>query len=40
MGLLGRLRSESRLARRELREGRFERSMALMTGFAAVVSGF
>jgi hypothetical protein len=29
-----------RLARRDLREGRFERSMALMTAFAALVSGW
>jgi hypothetical protein len=31
---------ETRLARREIRQGRFERSMALVTGFAAIVSGF
>ncbi|MDQ6673974.1 MAG: hypothetical protein M3069_25055 [Chloroflexota bacterium] len=31
---------ELRLARRELRQGRFERSMALMTAFAALVSGW
>jgi len=28
------------LARREIRRGRFQRSMALITGFSAVVSGF
>jgi hypothetical protein len=31
---------EARLARRELREGRFQRSMALVAAFAAIVSGF
>jgi hypothetical protein len=31
---------ELKLARRELRDGRFERSMALMTAFAAIVSGW
>ena len=35
-----RLRRELRLARTEIREGRFERSMALMTAFAAIVSGW
>jgi hypothetical protein len=29
-----------RLARREIRQGRFERSMALITAFAAIVSGW
>jgi hypothetical protein len=32
--------AEVRAARREIRQGRFQRTMALMTGFAAVVSGF
>ena len=31
---------ELRLFRQDIREGRFERSMALMTAFAAVVTGF
>jgi hypothetical protein len=31
---------ELKLARTELRDGRFERSMALMTAFAAIVSGW
>ncbi len=31
---------EARLARREIREGRFQRSMALVAAFAAIVSGF
>ncbi len=31
---------EARLARREIREGRFQRSMALIAAFAAIVSGF
>jgi hypothetical protein len=31
---------EARLARREIREGRFERTMALVTAFAAIVSGW
>jgi hypothetical protein len=35
-----RLRAEVRVARTDLRRGRFERSMALMTAFAAVVSGW
>jgi hypothetical protein len=35
-----RLRAEVRIARIDLRRGRFERSMALMTAFAAVVSGW
>lgn len=33
-------RREVHLARREIREGRFERSMALVTAFAAIVSGW
>ena len=32
--------ARSRLARREIREGRFERTMALITAFAAIVSGW
>lgn len=39
-GAGARLAREVRLARREIREGRFERSMALITAFAAVVSGW
>jgi hypothetical protein len=35
-----RLRREARLARREIREGRFERTMAVITAFAAIVSGW
>ena len=35
-----RLLAEVRVARADLRQGRFERSMALMTAFAAVVSGW
>jgi len=35
-----RIATETRLARKEIRQGRFERSMALVTGFAALVSGF
>src|SRR4051794_6088379 len=35
-----RLLAEMRVARADLRQGRFERSMALMTAFAAVVSGW
>jgi hypothetical protein len=35
-----RLGREVRLARREIREGRFERTMALITAFAAIVSGW
>jgi len=34
------VRRELKLARRDLREGRFDRSMALMTAFAALVSGW
>jgi len=34
------LLSEVEVARREIREGRFQRSMALVTAFAAIVSGF
>lgn len=34
------LRRAERRARRDLREGRFDRSMALMTAFAALVSGW
>lgn len=39
-GLIRRLRREAELGRREIREGHFQRSMAAVTGFAAVVSGF
>src|SRR4051794_29272171 len=35
-----RLLAEVRVARADLRQGRFERSMALMTAFSAVVSGW
>ena len=35
-----RLRREARLARREIRKGRFERTMAVITAFAAIVSGW
>lgn len=38
--LLARAAQEARLARREIREGRFQRSMAVMAAFAAIVSGF
>lgn len=34
------LSRELKLARREIRQGRFERSLALMTAFAAIVSGW
>jgi hypothetical protein len=34
------VRREVRLARREIRQGRFQRTMALITAFAAVVSGW
>ncbi len=37
---IGRARDEVSLARREIREGRFQRSMAVITSFAAIVSGF
>ena len=40
MSIWKKLSNETKLARREIRQGRFERSMALVTGFAAVVSGF
>jgi hypothetical protein len=35
-----RVRREERLIRREIRDGRFERTMALITAFAAIVSGW
>jgi len=38
--LVRRLEVEAKLARREIREGRFERSMALMAAFAAIASGW
>jgi hypothetical protein len=37
---IGRVEQEVSLARREIREGRFQRSMAVITSFAAIVSGF
>jgi len=40
MPILRQIEREARLARREIRQGRFERSMALVTAFAAIVSGF
>lgn len=39
-GFGARIGREAHLARREIREGRFERSMALITAFAAIVSGW
>src|SRR5919202_4112953 len=39
-GAAQRLLEEAALARREIRLGRFQRSMAVMTAFAAIVSGF
>lgn len=38
--VLERLSSETTLARRELRQGRFERTMAVVTALSATVSGF
>ncbi|HET8655285.1 MAG TPA: hypothetical protein VFL93_07200 [Longimicrobiaceae bacterium] len=40
MGLVKRVKEEAVLARTEIRQGRFQRSMAAVTGFSAVVSGF
>jgi hypothetical protein len=40
MAVRKRIQAGTQLARREIRQGRFERSMALVTGFAAIVSGF
>ena len=40
VGVADRLLYEARLARREIREGRFQRTMAMMAAFAAIVSGF
>ncbi|HEX3723923.1 MAG TPA: hypothetical protein VHV31_14125 [Nitrolancea sp.] len=40
MSMLKAISSETKLARQEIRQGRFERSMALVTAFAAIVSGF
>lgn len=37
---MNRVADELRLARTEIREGRFQRSMAVITTFAAIVSGF
>jgi hypothetical protein len=39
-GLARRGLRETTLARREIRQGRFQRSMAVVTGFSAIVSGF
>jgi hypothetical protein len=39
-GWVRRAVDEARTARREIRQGRFQRTMALMTSFAAIVSGF
>ncbi len=39
-GLATQLLAEARLARREIREGRFQRTMAVLAAFSAVVSGF
>ncbi len=39
-GLPKRLLDEAKLARREIRAGRFQRTMAVITGFSAIVSGF
>ena len=38
--LFDELREDAELAHREIREGRFQRSMALVTAFSAAVSGF
>ncbi len=38
--LFSRVTDEARLARREIREGRFQRSMAVLAAFSAIVSGF
>ncbi len=38
--LVARALEEARLARKEIRQGRFQRSMAVVAAFAAVVSGF
>jgi hypothetical protein len=38
--LIGRIEHEAVLARSEIRRGRFQRSMALITAFSAIVSGF
>jgi hypothetical protein len=40
MSFLNRLRDEAALAGVEIRTGRFQRTMALITGFSAIVSGF
>ncbi|MCL4486976.1 MAG: hypothetical protein M1570_02445 [Chloroflexi bacterium] len=39
-GLLARAGQEARLARQEIRAGRFQRSMAILAAFSAIVSGF
>lgn len=38
--LLDRISAETSLARREIRQGRFERSMVVVTALSAIVSGF
>jgi hypothetical protein len=40
MGLVERALEEASVAREEIRQGRFQRSMAAVTGFSAIVSGF
>lgn len=40
MGLWKKVKEDAALARIEIRRGRFQRSMAAVTGFSAVVSGF
>ena len=39
-GVVAQLLAEARLARREIREGRLQRTMAVLAAFSAVVSGF
>lgn len=39
-GPVKRFQKEINLARREIRQGRFQRSMAVLAGFSAIVSGF
>ncbi len=40
MTILRRVREETRLARREVRQGRFQRSLSLVAAMSAIVSGF
>jgi hypothetical protein len=40
MTFLRRVRNETRLARREVRQGRFQRSLSLVAAMSAIVSGF